>query len=290
MREKERVVTGERAIVLATGLLLVTAGCVVSQARYDELLEKYQHISEAKTTMDREYMDLRQQVTVMEQSHGKLAGQVAALKETVDATVAAKVAPVSEQVERAKSELRKDLLTIQQDQKTAAIGLAQQMEQMKSQERLLTSLTTQLDRLEEQLLELDQKTKASPPAESPSERAAAPRKSTSPKKAGSSRAGKGTANKEVATLPEASTQSSEKRTVSSPPPSPPPAVSATAQPAASKPTAALPVPLGSPSSQLSGPPPGPAPGPASTPNAVPSSPLVRGAGSLPPPPATPGRP
>jgi len=96
------------------------------------LLEKYQHVADAKTTMDREYLDLRQQVTVLEQSHGKLAGQVAALKETVDNTVAAKLAPVSEQLERAKGELRKDLLPIQQDQKTTAIGLAQQMEQLNS--------------------------------------------------------------------------------------------------------------------------------------------------------------
>jgi hypothetical protein len=85
-------------------LALCTAGGCVSADRYRDLQTRYEHVLDAKLDMDRDYAESRRELLAVQEQHAKLAGEIAALGDAVQAKIQTAVGPVAAEVAKLQAE------------------------------------------------------------------------------------------------------------------------------------------------------------------------------------------
>ncbi|MEW6542489.1 MAG: hypothetical protein AB1411_02635 [Nitrospirota bacterium] len=115
-----------RRVVLVISVIAGLAGCV-SKTEYRALMDKYAHTLAIKNELDVEYGDLRKQVGVLEQGHGKLAGSLTEMKQAHTASTG-QMKLMQQDLESAKGLLQKEAQLIQ-ELRTTVGSLKTQVEQ-----------------------------------------------------------------------------------------------------------------------------------------------------------------
>lgn len=136
-----RIKAGNGIVLL--GLAAVMTGCV-GLGTYRELQEKYEHVIDAKLELDREYTDARRQLFGVEEQHAKFAGQIDALRETVEGQIRAATGPLAADVAKLMAErgaVQRDRL---RDEQAA-------QERMRLAQERVERLAQDLDRLADRM-------------------------------------------------------------------------------------------------------------------------------------------